>query len=324
MSKFKRNQRKYVTKAYRVRNWAEYEEGLRSRGSLTVWIDLDSISDGRLPNWDAQKPSKPKPGRPKTYSNQAIETSVRVGLVFHLCSRQCEGFLKSLFVLLKLENEVPDHTTISRRKATLGKVPLQAAQSSRPIHILIDSSGLKVHVGQMRKPPKDRDYRKLHLATDETTGDIVACELTSKSARDAARVPTLLTQIKSPISSGKADAAYDKAMVYQAFEDHTSSRSPRVVVPPQRGAQLAPESPTTRERNRNIRSRAKLGKRVWHRKSGYSKRCKAETTFSRYKTIIGPAMRARRLVSQRVEARIGCQILNRMTALGMPNSHMVG
>jgi hypothetical protein len=38
MSRFKRNQQKYVKKAHRVRNWHEYEAGLRSRGSLTVWI----------------------------------------------------------------------------------------------------------------------------------------------------------------------------------------------------------------------------------------------------------------------------------------------
>ena len=40
MSIFKRTQRKYVKKAYRVRNWREYEAGLRNRGSLTVWISL--------------------------------------------------------------------------------------------------------------------------------------------------------------------------------------------------------------------------------------------------------------------------------------------
>ncbi len=50
MSIFKRTQRKYVKKAYRVRNWREYEAGLRNRGSLTVWI---SLTAGKLVNWDA-------------------------------------------------------------------------------------------------------------------------------------------------------------------------------------------------------------------------------------------------------------------------------
>ena len=79
-----------------------------------------------------------------------------------------------------------------------------------------------------------------------------------------------------------------------------------------------------RERNRNIRSRARLGKRRWHTLSGYSRRCMVENAVYRYKTIIGPAMRSRTLQGQRVEARIGCRILNTMTALGMPKSHRVG
>ena len=49
MSSFKRSQSKYVNKAYRVRNWRRYEQGLRDRGSLTVWI---SLTDGKLHNWE--------------------------------------------------------------------------------------------------------------------------------------------------------------------------------------------------------------------------------------------------------------------------------
>ena len=178
MSTFKRSQRKYVEKQYRVRNWAEYEAGLRDRGSLTVWL---SLTDGKLANWDAPKPRRKKPGRRRKYSNHAIETTVTLGMVLHLASRQTEGFLRSLLALLNLDNDVPDHTTISRRKSKLGKVPLERRETRRPVHILIDSSGLKVHVGQMRKPPKNRDYRKLHLVVDEGTGDVLACDLTSKS-----------------------------------------------------------------------------------------------------------------------------------------------
>ena len=63
---------------------------------------------------------------------------------------------------------------------------------------------------------------------------------------------------------------------------------------------------------------------MWHTESGYSKRSKVETAFYRYKTIVGSAIRARGLSSQRVEARIGCKILNTMTALGMPHGEMVG
>ena len=206
MTSFKRTQRKYVQKAYRVRNWREYETGLRARGSLTVWLGL---TDGTLANWHSPRPTRRKPGRQRQYSNHAIETTVTVGLVFGLASRQPEGFLRSLLTLLNLDNDVPDHSTISRRKARLGQVASYERRTVKPVHLRIDSSGLSVHVGQLRTPPQARDYRKLHLAVDEHTSDVVACELTSKRARDASRVASLVGQIERPIASAKADAAYD-------------------------------------------------------------------------------------------------------------------
>ena len=100
--------------------------------------------------------------------------------------------------------------------------------------------------------------------------------------------------------------------------------SPRVLIPPRKGAQLASGPASSRQRNRNISAQARLGKRKWHTESGYSKRSKVEAMFHRYKAIVGAMMRARGLAAQRVEARIGCKILNTMTALGMPDSEMIG
>ena len=321
MTSFKRTQRKDVQKAYRVRNWREYETGLRARGSLTVWLGL---TDGKLANWNSPRPTRRKPGRQRQYSNHAIETTVTLGLVFGLASRQTEGFLRSRLTLLNLDNDVPDHSTISRRKARLGKVASYERRTVKPVHLRIDSSGLSVHVGQLRTPPKARDYRKLHLAVDEHTSDVVACELTSKRARDASRVASLVGQIERPIASAKADAAYDTGDVYKTLENHRAHRSPTVLIPPRKGAQLALDSAGTRQRNRNIRARSRVGKRKWYVASGYSRRRKVETTFHRDKAILDSAMRARGLASQRVEVRLGCKILNTMTALGIPDGEMIG
>lgn len=85
MSKFTRNQQKYVKKSYHVRNWHEYETGLRNRGSLTGWL---AVTDGKLANWDARKSGTPRGGRPRKYSNDAIETTVTLGMVLHLASRR--------------------------------------------------------------------------------------------------------------------------------------------------------------------------------------------------------------------------------------------
>ena len=321
MTSVKRTQRKDVQKAYRVRNWREYETGLRARGSLTVGLGL---TDGKLANWNSPRPTRRTPGRQRQYSNHAIETTGTVGLVFGRASRQPEGFLRSLLTVLNLDNDVPAHSTISRRKARLGKVASYERRTVKPVHLRIDSSGLSVHVGQVRTPPKARDYRKLHLAVDEHTRDVVACERTSKRARDASRVASFVGQIERPIASAKAAAAYDTGDVYQTLEHHRAHRSPKVLIPPRKGAQLALDSAGTRQRNRNIRARSRVGKRKWYVASGSSRRSKVETTFPRDTAILGSAMRARGLASQRVEVRLGCKILNTMTALGIPDGEMIG
>lgn len=179
------------------------------------------------------------------------------------------------------------------RARKLGQIRFAPAASSRPIHILIDSTGLKIHVGNLRKPPRNRDWRKLHVAVNPQSGHVVATELTTKAIRDCARVPALLKQIESRLASVSADGAYDKQSVYEAIENHTDTGSPRVLIPPEKNAQLKPEAAVLRERNRNIRSRARLGRRRWHTKSGYSRRSIVENAIYRYKAIIGTDMRSR-------------------------------
>ncbi|MFH1764813.1 MAG: transposase [Gemmatimonadota bacterium] len=85
----KRSQYKYAKYRYRVRNWAEYEGGLRCRGDLTVWLSKDAIHSWR-------EPPSGKPGGQRTHADIAIEAALTIRMVFHLPLRQTEGFLRSL------------------------------------------------------------------------------------------------------------------------------------------------------------------------------------------------------------------------------------
>ena len=312
----KRTQYKYSKSRYRVRNWAAYDAGLRRRGDLTIWFSEEAINA-----WTA--PRRTKPGGQRVYSNLAIETALTVRLVYGLPLRQTEGFLGSIADLLSLSIPIPDHTTLSRRGKKLGKLPILGSSKGGPLHLLIDSTGLRIHVGH-RTPPKTRAWRKLHVGVDAKTGDIVAADVTASRARDASRVPALLKQIERPLSSASADAAYDNEDVYAALEEHADDRSPRVLIAPKKNAKVNGTARILRERNRNIRSRKRLGNREWHKRSGYSRRSLVENAVYRHKAIIGREMWARSLAGQRVEARIGVKILNRMRALGMPDSCKVG
>ena len=275
----KRSQYKHAKSQYRVRNWPEYEAGLRKRGDLTVWLSEDAINSWR-------EPPSGKPGGQRTYADIAIEAALRIRMIFHLPLRQTEGFLGSLAGMLGIDLPIPDHTTLSRRLKKLSVIPFRSTGNGQSIHLLIDSTGLRIHVGTLRKPPKRRAWRKLHLAVDADTGEIVASDLAGRRTADCARVPVLIKQIDDPVASVSADGAYDTAAVYEAAQMKGEGRAVRVLIPPGRDAQLAPRpSAALEERNCNILSVRELGRREWHTRSGYSTRSLVENTMYRYKTI---------------------------------------
>jgi hypothetical protein len=152
------------------------------------------FSEEAIAAWRA--PSGEKPGGQTVYSDLAIEAGLTVRLVYGLALRQTEGFLKSISTPLKLGLRIPDHTTLSRRSKDLN-VRISVSANDGPLHIMIDSTGLRVHSGNVpgASPPKRRAWRKLHLVVDADTGDIVASALTTHRARDTAQAPGLLTQI---------------------------------------------------------------------------------------------------------------------------------
>ncbi len=196
----KRRQYKHTKSRYQVKNWGEYEAGLRKRGDLTVWL-----SDEALDAWRA--PPSGKPGGQRRYADIAIEAALTIRMVFHLPLRQTEGFLRSLAQLLDADLPIPDHTTLSRRLQKLGEIPFTKSATNRPMHLLIDSTGLRIHVGHRCRPPRDRAWRKLHLAVDAETGQIVACDWTGHRVPDSTRVPAMLEQTARPLESICADGA---------------------------------------------------------------------------------------------------------------------
>src|SRR6059058_3752891 len=128
---------------HRVTNWAAYDTALRQRGSLTVWFTDEAITA-----WHAE-PRTTRGGQP-WYSALAILTALTLRAVFRLELRQTEGLIGSIIGLLGLTLRAPDHTTLSRRAATL-EVPRprsssspEAGRETEPVHLLVDSTGLKL------------------------------------------------------------------------------------------------------------------------------------------------------------------------------------
>ena len=301
---------------FRVRNWAAYDAALRQRGSLTVWF-----SDEAVERWRAE--TRSTPGGQRTYSDLAITTALTLRAVYHLALRQTEGLLASIIRLLGVDLAVPDHSTISRRAKSV-HIPAIPRQSAGPIHLLVDSTGLK-HYGPgewlvaKHGTQRHRAWKKLHVGLDPGTGRIVAATLTDHDVDDASQVGGLLDQIDGPLGTFLADGAYDQSGVYEAVDQRHPGAA--VVVPPRSTAvpsDAAQTEPT--QRDRHLLAIADGGRMAWQAKSGYNVRALVEAFFSRYKHVIGDSLRFQTDDRQQTEIGVAVLVLNRMLGLGRPES----
>ena len=305
---------KYKTKD-RVRDWASYERALIGRGNITIWLSRPAIT--------AWKPEGPRTrGAPPKYSDLAIDTALTLRLLFHLPRRQAEGFLTSLFHLMGLDLRAPDHTTLSRRgqhlNLTLRRVPRRAAR-----HLFIDSTGLSmVGEGEWAAATHGRRGRRgwktLHLGVDHA-GVIVAQALTASAVDDARTGIGLIETIASRARTVTADAAYDTL----AFYETANTRGTTVVVPPAKTAQLSRRNPRSSARDGTIRRISKIGRRRWKKAVGYHRQARVENAFFRYTSMLGDRLRRQTRAAQAVESVLACHVLNRMTALGRPESFAI-
>src|SRR5690242_14859983 len=191
--------------------------------------------DEAVEAWAAE-PRRTRGGQP-WYSPLAILTALTLRAVFRLAFRQTEGLIGSIISLLGLTLRVPDHTTLSRRAATL-EVPQpqrQPGSHAEALHLLVDSTGLKLcgageWLVEKHGTKTRRSWRKLHLGVDADTGQIVAAALTTPDVDDGAQIGPVLDQVAGPVVSFTGDGAYDQEGVYaRVAQRHPEAE---VIVPP--------------------------------------------------------------------------------------------
>lgn len=312
---FKHNssRRHHISKMkFKVTNWSEYEAGLRQCGSLTLWMTPQTLS-----SWQAPKRTT-RGGQARYWRSR---TALTLGLVFGLRLRQAEGLLTSVLKQMGLDLAVPDHTTLNRRASkpsTPDKRHGDRIPQNGPIHVLIDSTGLQVYgAGQWLEEKHGvksrRGWRKLHLALDADSGDIIARVMTDQESRDASQVGPLLDQIDTPIGHFTADGAYDGAVT-----NHDPDAA--VIIPPRANAVDRKDTDPSSQRARHIAAINNDGRMKWQMATGYGKRSLVETAIGRYKSIIGRRLRARSFAAQQKEVTLGCAVLNRMLRCARPKS----
>jgi hypothetical protein len=282
---------------------------------LTVWFTEEAVSA-----WQAEPRSTP--GGQPLYSALAITTALTLRAVSRLALRLTEELIGSILHLLGLDLAVPEHSTLSRRGESLEVPKPEPGRSGEPVHLLADSTGLRL-CGPGEWPVEKhgtrtrRGWRKLHLGTDADTGRIVASVLTDQDVDDGSQVGPLLDQAGGPVASLTGDGAFDRDDVYAAVVQRHPAAD--VIVPPRSSAvrsEAAETAPT--QRDRHLRTIAERGRMGWQKVSGYNFRALVEADISRWKRVIGDALRSRTDGRQATEVVIAANVLNRMLDLGRP------
>jgi hypothetical protein len=309
---------------YRTRNWKEYNQSLVNRGSITFWFSEDAIE-----KWHAVERTG-KPGRPDTYSDDAIRCGLMIKAVFRTAFRALQGFVASLIKTLGLDLVCPHYSVFCRRAKDL-QIPLRKLlKPNERLNVVFDSTGVKVFgegEWKVRKHgySKRRTWRKVHVGMCADSGQVVVSAMTSNNVSDDEAMIHMIEALEGvPLGDILGDGAYDTTDCREAIHD----RGGKQIIPPDKNAKLQGRKPipclkARDEAIRRIREFGDEGRVRWKQESGYHRRSRVETLMFRYKTILGDRLSARKEWTQATEVAIKLDVLNRMTELGMPKSYKV-
>lgn len=280
-----------------------------------MWIDAAALAS--MPDVE------PTRGRPRVYSDALIQALLGLKTVFRLPLRALQGFAQSLRDLAFATLPVPNYTTLCRRTQTL-EVQLPIIRDGEPIHLVVDSTGVKVYgEGEWKVRQhgysKRRTWRKVHLALEANTGQVRAALMTHQDVADGDALTELLDQIPGDeqIDTIGGDGAYDTKPCHADI----AARGAMPSIPPREGAAHWPtHTPGAAWRNDAIDAIARDGRREWKRDSGYHRRSLVENAMYRLKTLTGSYLWARRTDSQATEVAIRVGVINRMADLARPQS----
>ncbi|MEZ9183237.1 IS5 family transposase [Vibrio splendidus] len=297
---------------YKTTNWKQYNQSLINRGSLTFWIDEEAIS-----GWAQSKQNKR--GRPRRFSDLAITTALMVKRVFSMPLRALQGFIDSIFRLAHVPLSCPHYTCISRRAKQV-EVSFKTKARGAIQHLAIDTTGLKVYgegewkVKKHGTDGKRRVWRKLHIAVDTSTHEIIAAELSLSTVTDGEVLPNLLKQTRRSILEVSGDGAYDTRACRAAIK----MKRAVALIPPREGAAFWERG---HPRNLAVGCQKLYGSnKYWKERYGYHKRSLSETAMYRVKQLLGGRLSLRNYNAQVGETYAMIKALNKLTGLGMPET----
>ncbi len=162
--------------------------------------------------------------------------------------RAAQGFIDSIFSLMNVPLRCPDYSCVSRRAKSVN-VSFKTPTRGEIAHLVIDSTGLKVFgegEWKVKKHGQERRriWRKLHLAVDSKTHEIICADLSLNNVTDSEAFPGLIRQTHRKIRSAAADGAYDTRLCH----DELRRKKISALIPPRKGAGYWPGEYADRNR----------------------------------------------------------------------------
>lgn len=316
----------------KIKNWPEYNQSLKNRGNLSIFISEAVIRDGNI----VQARKTGAVGRPNKYSDDLIELILTIRELFRLPLRQTTGFIEYLFGSMGLSiKSIPDYTTLSRRSERLS-VRFNRKDRREGVIMLIDSSGFKVFgegEWMVRKHGATyrRTWRETHIAVDWESRDIIGLVNTTAHVHDNTQLRPLFWQVKEANATGGScrlktiigDGAYDNKNNYLLGKEHKIE----IIAPPRKDAiehlnegrdHQYYDTPGWEERNAVIRHIEEYGIDGWMADVDYHRRSLVENAFYRMKAIFGDHLKSRKTTTQYTEQCIKAKMINQFNELGLP------
>lgn len=289
------------------RDWPQYNRHLVNRGKINFWISPDLAK-----TWQAKKCKKV--GRPFQYADHLIKAICCLRFQFKMSLRATQGLFFSIVQAMGWAMPIPSYSQICRRMHTLA-IQKSFKRKQDVTDIILDTTGLKVFgAGEWRnkKYGGKRRWKKLHLAMDAKTGELILAQVTDEHVHDTTYVEKALQQGNRRKGKFLIDGIGDSKKMYELVERHNKE----LMTPPRNGGVIRKEKALVK-RNEAIQVIRGLGgdrlaRSIWSKLTGYNRRVEVESMMARWKSLYSGELKSRDPQRQRVEVCLKAQMINKI------------
>jgi hypothetical protein len=313
--------------AKKVRNWKEYNRSLENRGEIIFTIHEEYYQKLYYTGKQVQ-------GGVRRYNKEMFEFILMIQSVLRLPLRAAVGLARSR--LFKIENpRLPHFGHISRMVNRLSMKVKAYPPLKKGIVLSFDSTGVSIYSTsnwhrRQHSLSAHNKWRKIHLAMDLSSGQILDCEVSHSTMNDCMVVESMINRFKNKylIKQLIADGAYDTYDIYRIGTELNAE----MIIPPAKTSKPQTDLVKYKQGKCGYRDYLKPrddvihfirrylsfaeGLKAWKQTSGYHQRSKIESTMHRLKSTFGFAFRYRNKQARKNEAIIKTNLLNQILLLG--------